>query len=1764
MRKPIVASSGVFTWPLIALIALLTLSPGCGDTSNNSDGLGGGNQAACIKDRDALALLLAQPQACVASETCPTGSHCSDANFCDWQCIADSDCGSGYDCTCDGRCVVEGTEPPDGGVPTDPSCPRVRELLLTSSIAVRTCQLDADCPGDSFCDAATGKCASTTVRTCTLDEECPLGSYCDAATAKCSYECLATSDAEAPCTVGTVCDCFGRCVPPSGEAIDVDLVRPSLTLEPFDVAVASAAFGQKTFDVVLTADTKPARAPVVNVRAPQGLRVAKTAGGPMLQEVTHTFADSAWQTIDGQQVARVTIYYDATATLPTATPPWWIDVSGDHIANPQRLMIHPDAPTTTPTSGIYAGVVTAQVDGASMLTQVPVVAWASPTFVLFFDRSRVLSPSGLVGVSLSGPGATAKWVDAVNGSQMSVEVATKTAPVSDASGNRSGGAFTVKMPYLTSQPLTFAYDLTWTGFLAAPSCTADANCATGSYCETGLNRCVEGTNWRVSGAPTNGLTSPAADQWAAASAWFLSTDTPSLFGSPSLTGFGGLPRTLMCLPPATVAGTGPELTGFARPVTAMPVSGEACSQAIPLISTRDRAQTSTPPSILNAAELLDACLAESKKAPPTVGSSSTANANAWFSNATSCVSLARLYPMVHALTGWTGPTLHRGGTDARLLHDVLSRWMATQSFFATEAVAATAAEGALALAAPEVGDVRFDQVAARIESELNLLLRGRTTDALVTLPRYVLRSPDYRGMRPVSWYSFDAAERNGTKVLDVIGEAHTTLPSSTFTSTANNVTTTQVMPIPRGPAEIYGDYTISFWFQVPSISSGQTKSLLEYGDATNLLYQIALKNTGSGPVLQLYSGSRTTQTPPPLTVSNVIGNGMPHHVVVSRRATTYASGTPLPTITWEYKVWVDGTFFGPYTQNHQMPLTLNAASAGGSFSMWGLADELAIFDDSIVYGAGGSGGYSGALYVATTAINQRDKALADIATYEGLPTTADHEQTVGLSAIMMETGAQYLTTVKATIERELGQSFSGCTGGIGASTKREEAIAMAGRAARYAWAVEALALRMHDRGTEVGCSSANACAVTTDTCSNNSVGEAVCKTNGAPRVLSLAWEDRYIHARAELDAARSGLVNVLQPIATCNTANLEAMEPLPLFFGDATGNSARFFAASDYVLHTWAEPAVTRAANSLEAARSAWLSKRASEIQELQNQQDRDRRLEQITTSYAQPIIDACGLVDVDPIEVLDLVSSGQVDLDTCYRIRSSLCDSPAHETDAACFRGDLGASALGIIAAQQDIDSARLRASIAVSQYFDSSLYCSEWQDRVSMDTAAVREHDARMASLRKKEAQCNRAATFCSALTQAIANPYTAGAAIGSLAAGLNAEDVRLEMANAESEFQSHLQVRSWEEQINRCFFEADQLAYSIRIASDEISRRATDVQLALLHMNEVQRRAQEAWTAARSILRREQNRTLPSIAHDFWLDDRIDRYQRDFAWAKRLTYLAARAVEYEFQQSLAVTNEVLRATSPDELQNTVIALQQEQAGRSINGRRPEDTSVVLSLRDDILQLGGRDDAQPGERDWSASTRFGERLRSPWMAIYDGAGDYLGQGVSFTLREDGALAYRCAERVWRVNATIQGDIVGVTSPSVPVMLLKRNTFASQWCDGRGDGSALQMGTIAQSVNLFHPESGWLTDGEASSFTAALMFPWFNVIRSEFFRDQYVEGSSEEFAGRGLYGDYILLFPDSGLLEWSDGDPSNDFALGRVEDVLIRFDLLSVDDLSL
>jgi hypothetical protein len=413
-----------------------------------------------------------------------------------------------------------------------------------------------------------------------------------------------------------------------------------------------------------------------------------------------------------------------------------------------------------------------------------------------------------------------------------------------------------------------------------------------------------------------------------------------------------------------------------------------------------------------------------------------------------------------------------------------------------------------------------------------------------------------------------------------------------------------------------------------------------------------------------------------------------------------------------------------------------------------------------------------------------------------------------------------------------------------------------------------------------------------------------------------------------------------------------------------------------------------------------------------------------------------------------------------------------------------------------------------------------------------------------------------------------------IGSAAGAFRIESIALDeqMGHARENFDAFMRQRAREKEVFMCYSEVDKLRAQFEVEKGQIVRRATDLGIAREELLRLLNETERAYNEGQADLTSEQGRTAPSFAHSYWYDEKAETFLREFTRAQRLVYLAMRAVEYEFQQSLGLRKDILTATHPDQLQAAVETMETEVATRAINRSRPEAAAVVLSLRDDILgTLDLSAHPKTGERNATAVQSFRDSLWQDKYALYDKDGKWVGQGIPFTVTPQGALLDRCAERLWQVTATIQGDALSDKQPGASIKLLKRNTFNSQWCEGLGDGSPVQVGHLEPSRNLFKQDPGARTAGETDAYSTAAIYPFFNVRRADFYKSQYSEGASQELAGRGLYGDYVLLFP-SELLEGTavpnppDGQLQgsfriDQFPLGNVEDVLIRFDYISVDN---
>jgi hypothetical protein len=518
---------------------------------------------------------------------------------------------------------------------------------------------------------------------------------------------------------------------------------------------------------------------------------------------------------------------------------------------------------------------------------------------------------------------------------------------------------------------------------------------------------------------------------------------------------------------------------------------------------------------------------------------------------------------------------------------------------------------------------------------------------------------------------------------------------------------------------------------------------------------------------------------------------------------------------------------------------------------------------------------------------------------------------------------------------------------------------------------------------------------------------------------------------------------------------------------------------------------------------------------------------------------------------------------------------------DPSCYRGKMGAAALQIIAAQQDIDIARQNWETAQQTFQLDTTYCEQVEK--AEDGAEQRAMDLANTlatlSLAKLEADeaanaASQASSFLSGLGQMATNP---GGAIGAALNGIVASDTvglknqsldaQHDMDMAQQQYNEAMAIKQASDTIRTCWHQVDISQLAIASAFAQIARRGTDATTGMEQFTTAMNENLQALRQGSSDVKREQSRFVSTVAFHYWVSDKIDRFNKDFAWAKRMVYLAMRAVEYEFQQSLGLRSTILTASHPDQLLDAVNALQQEQGTRTINRRRPSEDSIVLSLRDDVLGLVDHSSDPSGEKQLTPMRGLQQRLTDPKFAVTDKSGNWLGQGIPFSLGPQAALNYRCGERLWRITATVQGDALSDSQPGVSLLILKRNTFGSQWCQGLGDGSKFQYASLQPNRNLFAQNGTSTPDSEANGFSTALIYPWFNIRRTDFYKETYQDGASEELAGRGLYGDYILLFPRDVLEGTSNnGDAcvstTHAFPLNQVEDVLIRFDYLSVDNL--
>ncbi|HET9626674.1 MAG TPA: hypothetical protein VFP84_35165 [Kofleriaceae bacterium] len=726
----------------------------------------------------------------------------------------------------------------------------------------------------------------------------------------------------------------------------------------------------------------------------------------------------------------------------------------------------------------------------------------------------------------------------------------------------------------------------------------------------------------------------------------------------------------------------------------------------------------------------------------------------------------------------------------------------------------------------------------------------------------------------------------------------------------------------------------------------------------------------------------------------------------------------------------------------------------------------------------------------------------------------------------------------------------------------------------------------------------------------------------APGVTSALWYPRYQADLEALAGEMHGAYAALHQASTCNNPlGIEEGE-IPLYIGDASGLAPvdRFFAGTRALIGLMNENdslqgELTQAANAFQAAQAAYVSQQQSAYQITLAAADRTTTLNNLHVQYEASLRKYCGVPA--GTDLLDAFMNHGMTVDNCFIASERTgCSNAAalliRDVPSGCLRGDMGAHILALQTSNIDVSNALNALDRDIDQWRGDEQYCI---DRAAFDNdtnALVQAHFATLEAMRARQAAADNGFSIIDGILDvgiivaatAVSGPaggaVAAGAVVAASAAGgggggngdvaalgalkgINSDVAAIvdrsmaqDQATEDDHYQEMLIARAALKDSKDCFHKADNDMFSFGQAADTF-RRAFQVAGAagsafLDDRDQVQGLVDEF--RGQQGLINSIDRTPPHL--HFWLDNAITNYQSHMRNARRLAFLAVRTFEYEAQVSSAQRQAVLSARTPHDLQVAMsqLALASSSFWQGPNNQgTPGVTPTVFSLRDDILDLPALVTAQspPGRpAPLTASQAFTTLLTSDSGVLYDNSGNLLGHAIRFSLA--GGQPWdsgTCAERIWRITPSVQMD--NTSPPQGPnatrLVLYQQNTFGSQVCT---TFSAPDLVPGATQVVRYQPTTSLLTGDAPVTFSSP---QGFSSIPIDYVADMTVHdlklaqqgdnpgGFVAGFAGRGVIGNYILLFPAcNGCTQDSQGWTSNN--LKHVDDVLLRFDIVSASNL--
>ncbi len=649
------------------------------------------------------------------------------------------------------------------------------------------------------------------------------------------------------------------------------------------------------------------------------------------------------------------------------------------------------------------------------------------------------------------------------------------------------------------------------------------------------------------------------------------------------------------------------------------------------------------------------------------------------------------------------------------------------------------------------------------------------------------------------------------------------------------------------------------------------------------------------------------------------------------------------------------------------------------------------------------------------------------------------------------------------------------------------------------------------------------------------------------------WVDDLEAAMTRLGEAKRNLANSLVLVSQCkNPLNIEETD-LPLYFPPDAQPS--YFASSTFLFNK-ATTAISEAAADLEAAQNAWVQAREGRVRDASNASS--TKVEELRLSFDRELNELCGMEGTNALAAFD---TGEVSPETCFVSKANGClklhkAGDLVDVPGTCYRGALGQSIVGLQTAYLEADRADLELQGLEQRIARRIEICAMLPEQAKV----INEHHEYLATLRKRINRVSKWRRRLRAITsigEGVANFATSGNPVPLLTSGMDTsfgntiDKNRRKIEEEEAKYQKYTALFENELKQRECADAVEILRNAILVQELTVETSVSHIDRGLVALELGISRVRDLVASGNAAIARAQAQSVPQPHLSHWVDRAIERYKFSFRWAKRLAYLAMRAHEYESQSTLSLRGDILTAGSPSDLRNALNGISQEQTFL-VCGKRPVPKFVVFKLSD-LLGIEG-----------DVATRRNElrnRLANFGAWFTDPDGTIKGNGVPIHLLPGMGAHWKNNQTVVAMNLMAGQRIDKVTvaldvdkgdddkTPKRPVVeLFHRNTFGTSWCKAPPPGAPpMRMVSYRPSKNLFNP-----TDLTSSGFDEATAFQP-AVIQSVYYDDtlyddSFDKGTDAGLAGRGLFGEFWLVFPLNSGLDFS-----------RLNEVYLRFDYRAV-----